>query len=379
MPMWCYAAECRAGSHHRIVRVPPGESVVLNSAEHAPYLLILEILNDDLNFNTSDRRNQQLVKSILQRSEQAFSKPSDVFAAVGYSSAARPTDAQNPSPNIEATASNTPPPEQEESSPALKPNLFSDADGPDLEEEVDLVEQVYGDLSVRQAPDVSESYVLPAPKNRALDIAAWSKRGSSPSSPALTPSISSNGKTPEFTFGSPTPQQSSAFAHPPVLSLDEYSERMRTAAVMLAQLNASASQNAQTANSMHRSSNSLSGDLNSPANGSIDLERKTQSAALHSHVRSRLPPSEVQAIRERIMKEMIALEEERMERMRATSDADGIMSLQGGYGSNLKLAEDEQIIRRVLDKVDPSAVVFQESWAAKKVWCFESSQHIAML
>jgi len=33
----------------------------------------------------------------------------------------------------------------------------------------------------------------------------------------------------------------------------------------------------------------------------------------------------------------------------------------------MKSAEDENIVRRELNKVDPSAVVFSESWSSKKV------------
>ena len=75
----------------------------------------------------------------------------------------------------------------------------------------------------------------------------------------------------------------------------------------------------------------------------------------------KLQPAEAAAIRDRIMKEMLALEEERMERMRET----GVMKLGIGSGDT-NTAEDEGIIRRELNKVDPSAVVFSESWATKK-------------
>lgn len=68
------------------------------------------------------------------------------------------------------------------------------------------------------------------------------------------------------------------------------------------------------------------------------------------------------------MKEMLALEEERMERMRENREDDGVVRI--GYTSGgMETAEDEGIIRRELNKADPSAVVFSESWAAKKVKC----------
>lgn len=83
------------------------------------------------------------------------------------------------------------------------------------------------------------------------------------------------------------------------------------------------------------------------------------------HSRVRLTRAEAAVIRHRIMDEMLALEEERMERMKG-SEGEAIMSNSDIRGA-MKSAEDEGIIRRELNKVDPSAVVFSESWNSKKV------------
>lgn len=80
----------------------------------------------------------------------------------------------------------------------------------------------------------------------------------------------------------------------------------------------------------------------------------------------KLQASEAAAIRERIMNEMLALEEERVSRMRENTAADGLPRI-GLSDGNLKTAEDEGIIRRELSKADPSAIVFSESWSMKKV------------
>jgi len=61
---------------------------------------------------------------------------------------------------------------------------------------------------------------------------------------------------------------------------------------------------------------------------------------------------------------MMSLEEQRMQRMKEGGSSGGILKL--GIGSS-NSAEDESIIREELNKVDPSAVVFSESWANKKV------------
>lgn len=90
----------------------------------------------------------------------------------------------------------------------------------------------------------------------------------------------------------------------------------------------------------------------------------------------KLQYSEAAAIRDRIMKEMLALEEERMERMRDHGEHEQIMRLD--VSGSMKSAEDENIIRRELNKVDPSAVIFSESWAAKKVCIpYEPSETIS--
>jgi phosphatidylinositol 4-kinase len=79
----------------------------------------------------------------------------------------------------------------------------------------------------------------------------------------------------------------------------------------------------------------------------------------------RLSATDAAAIRDRIMQEMLALEEERMDRMREYRVSRGVMRVGDVKGSNT--AEDENIIRKELDKADPSAAVFSESWSAKKV------------
>ncbi|CAO3610901.1 unnamed protein product [Cunninghamella echinulata] len=44
LPLWC-SGSC-SPFHHRVVRVSPSDAVVLNSAERAPYLLMIEVLDD---------------------------------------------------------------------------------------------------------------------------------------------------------------------------------------------------------------------------------------------------------------------------------------------------------------------------------------------
>ncbi|KAJ6630818.1 kinase-like domain-containing protein [Mycena sp. CBHHK59/15] len=318
MPMWCSSSDTPRPQgvpqpHHRIVRIPPGESVVLNSAEHAPYLLLIEILNDDLNFDPTKRGNKE----------------------------------------VPATPMNAAPPPEEE--------------------EMDLVEQLYGiDQSLRSQPiNLSDSIVLPpALKNKDLDMAAWSR--SVPPSPPPLDSISRAPSQGAGFSAFPEPSQDNG----PVISLDEYSERMRTAAIMLAQLNA---------NLIREPTSHIPGMPSRLPDVTVPLRWLPGSSWLTSGAdqggadaapggRNRLQYSEASAIRDRIMKEMMDLEEERMERMKENRDDHGMMRI-GDLSGGMKTAEDEGIIRRELNKADPSAVVFSESWAAKKSRIRQSSPY----
>lgn len=399
MPMWCTAYDSTSDKrnpykpHHRIVRVPPGESVVLNSAERAPYLLLLEILHDDLDFDPSKRANKPLLKEIVKKD---LCSNKTLAAELSLKSRRASTNARENDNEISQDTEDALNPDSDLSGPGLFANnisetsLTSSALGGD--EEVDLVEQVYGeDLSVHQTPDLADSLVLPTPpKNRALDVATWSKASSFPSSPALTPDISTADKIPPINVAAPisthTPQNSSNSNRLPALSLDEYSQRMRTAAVMLAQLNASLTKETyvsnpepqQAAKAGESSSNTSSGWL--PMANWLSGVSQSTTGPLHPSLsgtaeqktaptggsRMKLQATEVSAIRERIMEEMLALEEERMERMQAELNADIVMSL-GGNQKGSGTTEDEQVIRRALTREDPSSVVFSESWSAKKV------------
>ncbi|KIW02033.1 uncharacterized protein PV09_06536 [Verruconis gallopava] len=52
--------------HHRIVRINPAEATSLNSAERVPYLLMVEILTEDFDFDPDTDENQHLLAKILQ-------------------------------------------------------------------------------------------------------------------------------------------------------------------------------------------------------------------------------------------------------------------------------------------------------------------------
>jgi hypothetical protein len=51
--------------HHRIVRINPAEATSLNSAERVPYLLMVEVLEEDFDFDPDTEQNQQLLGKLM--------------------------------------------------------------------------------------------------------------------------------------------------------------------------------------------------------------------------------------------------------------------------------------------------------------------------
>jgi phosphatidylinositol 4-kinase len=231
---------------------------------------------------------------------------------------------------------------------------------------MDLVEQLYGaDQPLRSQPiNLSDSIVLPpAPKNKDLDMAAWSR------SVPPSPSAFENGHTMSRSFSqglpsNPSPEPARELGS--VISLDEYSERMRTAAIMLAQLNANLAHQ-PVIPGIPAGLPDVTVPLRwLPGSSWLTGSADQSTADSQSSGRMRLQFSEASGIRDRIMQEMMDLEEERMERMKENREERGIVRI-GDLSGGMKTAEDEGIIRRELNKADPSAVVFSESWTAKKV------------
>ena len=361
--------------------MPPGESVVLNSAERAPYLLILEIMHGDLDFNTTKRSNKEILRKIVVKESERAGASKDIVAFNATSNttptvAAEKAKAQDPkhigvsrSEAILNVSDEEPPPPVlgvvHPPTPLTPTVLPPEGD----DEEMDLVEQLYGpNESIRSRPmDLSESVVRPpAPKNRDLDLVAWSRSSSTPTTPFPADLASHN------IDAMPTALQSSFLPSTDLstitggddLTLDDYSERMRTAAVMLAQLNANLAR--ETARAGDGSSQPHRRWLSGPPTEGAESSGSNFTSAPDQQPsqRLRLQFAEAAAIRERIMKEMMLLEEQRMQRMKESGSSGGILKL--GMGSSNSL-EDENIIREELNKVDPSAVVFSESWANKKV------------
>ncbi|KAI0780822.1 kinase-like protein [Trametes elegans] len=420
MPMWCTSSDTPQPPqnipqpHHRIVRIPPGESVVLNSAERAPYLLLVEILHNDLDFDPGKRGNKEILKKIVVKESETKGASRDLVHFARSEPHPKPSIVIPDHVNGSDAALGTDASEAQEptsDAPATSPSAATPSTPAEDEEEIDLVEQLYGSQSALRANemDLSDSIVLPrAPKNKELDIMTWSRTSSTPHTPLLDKNDPFGSHTPSLHLSIPpslgragstsapdTPvrQQSQGAMATRMLSLDEYSERMRTAAVMLAQLNASLVREPVTAvtapgmpppppepSMLGAPLRWLPGTAwlgGAPANGSAPPPGSGGSGPAGDApqvMRMKLQASEAAAIRDRIMEEMLALEEERMARMRENGINESSLRISPSNG-DLKTAEDEGIIRRELSKADPSAVVFSESWAAKKARVRQASPY----
>ena len=394
--------------HSRVVRISPGDSVVLNSAERAPFLLHVEILEGDLDFDPTRRENRELLKKIVIQEDNKRRKKelghavgaggSDLFTRFGGESTVR----RNPGLGLEGFGS--PMPEAPKPRTPVKPaRAQKRMDIPPIEvEEVDLVEQMYGArVSVRDTlPELTDSLPLPSgPQNKATDAAAWSRAPPSagpsrrtsfspPHSAALGDAAGVlGGESPRMEQNAnglmpaaiPAATALPAQAHTvtsqdgtkKVITLEDYSERMRTAAVMLAQLNASLVP-APTENTGGRLSwlpgtGWITGSSAAPSQGGSPNPNMPSTPGLGpggaadptgAGGKLRLAAAQAEAIRSRIMEEMMALEEERVERMTERPAGDVVLQMSGADGqgdaAGGETAEDEGIVRRELNKADPS-------------------------
>lgn len=69
IPLICPATlengEPGRSKHHRIVRLNPAEATSLNSAERVPYLLMVEVLREDFDFDPESQQNTELIAKLL--------------------------------------------------------------------------------------------------------------------------------------------------------------------------------------------------------------------------------------------------------------------------------------------------------------------------
>lgn len=421
-------SSCRA--HDRIVRISPSESAVLNSADRAPFVIHVEVLEGDLDFDPDRRQNTEDLRRALKERESGvgggFGERNGAGHTKGRMSLESGMDRAASSNGYEDDGRPSPRDWELRSGTDTADNL-GEADvgssrGEEIPREMDLVEQLYGDVSIHEAPMRPIRDGDPSIQNRSVDEQAWarihdlqesaeSSRSASPStlqviSAASVPSSPSPASLPSTPI--PKPGGRSVSNRAPI-SLDQYAERMRMAAIMLAQLDASQAatigvvatgtaaagtlvalpvvtvvgiggvvggvvgmglakisapflrrdvQPGQASTGVATSLNTASAaaGLSSVA-GAPPLPHSSANLVPSGSSKGGLPnqrqrvllATEATAIRERIMSEMLALEEERMERMRLDGKARSGWATGGGI-------EDGAVVMRAVNKEDPSGI-----------------------
>jgi len=70
--------------HHRIVRLNPAEATSLNSAERVPYLLMVEVIREDFDFNPDSEENTHLLSRLLQETGPMKRRLFDLSESTDY-------------------------------------------------------------------------------------------------------------------------------------------------------------------------------------------------------------------------------------------------------------------------------------------------------
>ncbi|KAF8980606.1 Phosphatidylinositol 4-kinase pik1alpha (PI4-kinase)(PtdIns-4-kinase) [Entomortierella lignicola] len=317
VPLWCKAT-IEHPSHHRVVRIPPQDAVVLNSADRVPYLLQVEVLETDMSVEEIRAQRRDLEPEEDTRISHE-SRTHEILMGADGTIQLENTISVNGS-------------DDESSNDAAESSSTVGA-----QDEIMSAGTENGDSSTNVAQGL--------PKISVADLAI-SPPGSAPSTPVI--SIDTSIRTRSPVPNRPVTQSRSNEAYQQTVmrrrasnSADDFAEKMRTAAVMLAQL--SQQQAAQQAGA------SVNNGSRSSAQSRSSIKAKATS---------------VEDIRAKIIKEMMALEEQRMQRMKLEGVSSGVGG-GGGEGAGSEMLEDERKVMANVATDDPSAAVFAEDWDAK--------------
>ncbi|CUS14203.1 unnamed protein product [Tuber aestivum] len=328
IPVICPATVIEGGTttgHHRVVRINPAEATVLNSAERVPYLLMVEVLRDDFDFDPEKEENQRLLGVL---SEDGGKK--------------RIFDLTDPPPG-HYRGSNS----EGESDSVFEPSKGDIGTSSTIDDPYDL------DTPRASSSDQSIASTVTPPHLPRLSSGATTLSTASPIMTPRSSELSSSSRS-----GSPAPGKKSASysltrsgGEQPDLSA--LATHMRTAAQMLAQLDASS---------------------------------------------SKTPKNEVAAIKAKIIASMQTLEEQSFffeataplptfDTIMANTAAplatanveeveDSTANLNAGAGA-ARMENDQKTsgVERKADRDDPSAATFGEEWSAKRERIRKSSPY----
>ncbi len=201
--------------HHRIVRINPAEATSLNSAERVPYLLMLEILKEDLDFDPDTQANQELLNKLMLENEKGRRRLFDL------------TNSTREKAQIDSTDNTT-------------DSVFEPANG-DLGNSSLLIEPVEEEIPRKSSrsplPGLSSNRMLQPPRS-STGATTSSSMATSLSTPRTSDGASRRAS-------SPGPRRPGAYGSKPQTSdqadVSALATHMRTAAQMLAQLDSNGS------------------------------------------------------------------------------------------------------------------------------------------
>ncbi|KAJ2876947.1 Phosphatidylinositol 4-kinase pik1alpha (PI4-kinase)(PtdIns-4-kinase) [Coemansia aciculifera] len=388
IPLWC--PDSNGLCHHRIVRIPTEDTVVLNSAERAPYLLTLEVLEPE----RSDHAESIWSASVSGEGPCLAMLATDSTApGVGgihsdpVSLYVDPAELDEISPSKEKTidfhvsvdavpGKSVAPRPPSLVLPIATPTPMSPAAGEDVDEQ--LMVEVFGDID--NISDIPDTPLSPAARRRqsgSYGVSGQRMAGKDSARAISSPAASLATEREPLHLNRQTPpadkrhrpslpqrENSPALLAVPAtprtfISQEEIRARMRTASVLLAQL--ARQQKAlgiKVANLV----------VPQPANvADSDGARAKSDMSDTLKRRSKLGNATSQAlameeIREKLIREMMQLEELRLKQ----PGLDSVPSSAAVDDGTAQSAESDIGFDEVEFKDDPSAKVLKEDWESKK-------------
>ncbi|KAJ2857865.1 Phosphatidylinositol 4-kinase pik1alpha (PI4-kinase)(PtdIns-4-kinase) [Coemansia erecta] len=406
IPLWCPESDGLHNSHHRIVRIPTEDTVVLNSAERAPYLLTLEVLEPEMSSGPPDR-----LRSFSSAGGDSLAPARGHSSGLGYSDddvrqgvAKMSASLQSSAPDAAVASPNTPsqldstdssaslsdadngstastdPLQEEPGSDMLTSAIASAA--PISAQEVDeqLMAEVFGDID--DLSSVPSMPMSPAADRRLSggfgSVRSYSHRQQQQPLTNLASPLSEKRTSNDTAPSAQTVRAAQIVAPAPLavspiagssnmkaqlkrvpVSQEEIRARMHTASVLLAQLARQQKTLGIKINSLVVPQRVEKGGPDS--DGGLSRGETPESMKR----RGKLSNAAMQAltmedIRDKLIREMMQLEELRLKQP-------GLESTPGSAVSSQEPGVESDIdIHEVEFKDDPSAKVLKEDWESKK-------------
>ncbi|KAJ2384188.1 Phosphatidylinositol 4-kinase pik1alpha (PI4-kinase)(PtdIns-4-kinase), partial [Coemansia sp. RSA 2603] len=384
IPLWCPDSNGTHHRHHRIVRIPTDDTVVLNSAERAPYLLTLEVIEPEPASSPLDRpRSLSAIRDGLKSSPTHTSKTLQVEKEIDKAVQSQGINTTTESPNLASlqptltddrddqvvlfptTSATTPSPVQTSATTTLSPVTTAAVAVATAAEEVDedLMTEVFGDLDdIASVPSMPMS---PAADRRLSGgFGSARQRSQRPlsyihvSSPTSASRPSSDASSPHVV----TPSQHAALSisattsstttnRDPIsripVSQEDIRARMHTASVLLAQLARQQKALGIKTNNLilPHQGRSSTGDLEGARSRGDTSETTIRRGKMNNAMLQALT---MEDIRDKLIREMMQLEELRLKQP-------GLDSTSGVSTGHDTVAEGDIDMHEVEFKDDPSA------------------------